>query len=86
MAPFPDCSRGLGSTIWKLTVLEGTPDNSVLTAEKFNGAAGQYRKDKSGGGRWGHCGIDNDDASLKNRTLEPESMIPTFWVLTPGLG
>ena len=59
-------------------MLEGTPDNSVLTAEKFKGAAGQYRKDK-------HDGIDND-ASLKNRLLEPESMIPTFWVLTPGLG
>jgi hypothetical protein len=53
-----------------------------LIAEKFNGEEGQYRKDNFAGR---HSGIDND-ASLKNKTLEPESMIPTFCVLTPGLG
>jgi hypothetical protein len=53
----------------------------VLTAEKFNGVEGQYRKDKLPG----HVGIDNDE-SLKKMTVEPESMIPTFCVLTPGLG
>jgi hypothetical protein len=43
---------------------------------------GQYRKAKSD---WVQDGIDNDE-SLKNMTLEPESIIPTFCVLTPGLG
>ena len=53
----------------------------MLTAEKFNGEEGQYRKDKFPG----HSGIDKDE-SLKKMTLEPESIIPTFCVLTPGLG
>ena len=53
----------------------------MLTAEKFTGEEGQYRKDKFPGQR----GIDNDE-SLKKMTLEPESIIPTFCVLTPGLG
>jgi hypothetical protein len=53
----------------------------VLIAEKFNGEAGQYRKDKFPG----HSGIDNDE-SLKNMALEPESNIPVSVVLTPGLG
>jgi hypothetical protein len=54
----------------------------VFTAEKFNGEEGQYRKAKFG---WVQDGIDNDE-SLKKMTLEPESIIPTFCVLTPGLG
>ena len=53
----------------------------MLTAEKVNGEEGQYIKDKLPG----HGGIDNDE-SLKKMTLDPESNIPTFCVLTPELG
>jgi hypothetical protein len=53
----------------------------VLTAEKVSGEEGQYRKDNFPG----HIGIDNDE-SLKKMTLEPESIIPAFCVLTLGLG
>jgi len=53
----------------------------MLSAEKFTGEGGQYRKDKSPG----HSGIDNDE-SLKKIKLEPESNIPAPCVLTPGLG
>lgn len=53
----------------------------MLTAEKFTGKGGQYRKDKIPG----HSGSDNDE-SLKKMTLEPESNIPAPGVLTPGRG
>ena len=55
----------------------------MLTAEKVNGEEGQYIKDKLPG----HSGIGiGNDASLKKMTLDPESNIPTFCVLTPELG